>query len=27
MRVILGGQLLGLVAILTLRSLLRRRRH
>jgi uncharacterized spore protein YtfJ len=27
MRVILGGQLLGLVAILTLRSLLRRRHH
>jgi len=27
MRVILGGQLLGLVAILTLRSLLRRRRR
>jgi uncharacterized spore protein YtfJ len=27
MRVILGGQLLGLVAILTMRSLLRRRRH
>ena len=27
MRIILGGQLLGLVAILTIRSLLRRRRH
>ena len=27
MRIVLGGQILGLVAILTIRSLLRRRRH
>ena len=27
MRIVIGGQILGLVALLTIRSLLRRRRH